>query len=57
MALQNVETPLKGGVNTAVAESDFDGITPKRQATQTPNMAFNTPFRTPGHGGQEGEVM
>ncbi|XP_071506962.1 cell division cycle 5-like protein [Diadema antillarum] len=54
LALQNVETPLKGGHNTAVGETDFDGITPKRQATQTPNLAFNTPFRTPGHGGQEG---
>lgn len=54
LALQNVETPLKGGVNTAVGSSDFDGITPKRQATQTPNMAFNTPFRTPGHEGQSG---
>ncbi|XP_041462209.1 cell division cycle 5-like protein [Lytechinus variegatus] len=52
LALQNVETPLKGGMNTAVGSSDFDGITPKRQATQTPNMAFNTPFRTPGHESQ-----
>ncbi|XP_002733954.1 cell division cycle 5-like protein [Saccoglossus kowalevskii] len=50
MALQNVDTPLKGGLNTPLHESDFDGITPKRQATATPNTAFTTPFRTPSHG-------
>lgn len=54
LALQNVETPLKGGQNTAVGMCDFDGIAPKRQATQTPNMAFNTPFRTPGTESQSG---
>ncbi|XP_072035693.1 cell division cycle 5-like protein [Amphiura filiformis] len=53
LALTNVETPLKGGLNTPVQESDFDGITPKRQATQTPNTAFTTPFRTPQGGGSE----
>ncbi|XP_078001466.1 cell division cycle 5-like protein [Glandiceps talaboti] len=47
MALQNVDTPLKGGLNTPLHESDFDGITPKRQASATPNTAFTTPFRTP----------
>ncbi|PIK61648.1 putative cell division cycle 5-like protein-like [Apostichopus japonicus] len=50
IALQNVDTPLKGGLNTPIAESDFDGITPKRQALATPNTAFSTPFRTPSHG-------
>lgn len=52
LALQNVDTPLKGGLNTPIQESDFDGITPKRQAQATPNTAFSTPFRTPGHGGE-----
>lgn len=52
LALQNVDTPLKGGLNTPIQDSDFDGITPKRQAQATPNTAFSTPFRTPGHGGE-----
>lgn len=47
MALTHVDTPLKGGLNTPLHESDFGGITPKQQTTQTPNTVFSTPFRTP----------
>lgn len=48
MALSNVDTPLKGGLNTPLHESDFSGITPRRQVTATPNTVLSTPFRTPG---------
>ncbi|XP_071957167.1 cell division cycle 5-like protein [Antedon mediterranea] len=54
LALQNVDTPLKGGINTPLHESDFRGVTPQRSATQTPNTAFTTPFRTPSHGPEGG---
>lgn len=47
MALTNVDTPLKGGLNTPLHESDFSGITPKHQVVATPNMVLSTPFRTP----------
>ncbi|XP_022081761.1 cell division cycle 5-like protein [Acanthaster planci] len=47
LALQNVDTPLKGGMNTPIAQSDFDSITPRRAVVATPNTAFSTPFRTP----------
>ena len=29
MALQNVDTPLKGGMNTALGETDFSSVTPR----------------------------
>lgn len=51
LALQNVQTPLKGGENTPLHESNFEGITPKKAAIQTPNMVLGTPFRTPGQSG------
>ncbi|KXJ23705.1 cell division cycle 5-related protein [Exaiptasia diaphana] len=47
LALSNVDTPLKGGLNTPMHESDFQGVTPKPQAIQTPNMLLSTPYRTP----------
>lgn len=47
MALTNVDTPLKGGLNTPLRNPDFSGITPKIQAAQTPNMLLSTPFHTP----------
>jgi len=47
MALSNVDTPLKGGLNTPLHESDFTGITPQRQVAQTPNTVLASPFRTP----------
>uniref|UniRef100_A0A8C2HFF1 CDC5 cell division cycle 5-like (S. pombe) n=1 Tax=Cyprinus carpio TaxID=7962 RepID=A0A8C2HFF1_CYPCA len=50
MALTNVDTPLKGGLNTPLHESDFSGVTPQRQVVQTPNTVLSTPFRTPSHG-------
>ncbi|XP_061822617.1 cell division cycle 5-like protein [Nerophis lumbriciformis] len=56
MALTNIDTPLKGGLNTPLNESDFSGVTPQRQQVQTPNTVLGTPFRTPGHG-QGSEAM
>ncbi|XP_016401300.1 cell division cycle 5-like protein [Sinocyclocheilus rhinocerous] len=52
MALTNVDTPLKGGLNTPLHESDFSGVTPQRQVVQTPNTVLSTPFRTPSHGAE-----
>jgi pre-mRNA-splicing factor CDC5/CEF1 len=54
MALSNVETPLKGGVNTALVDSDFGGIMPTPQLAATANTVLATPFRTPGGPGQQG---
>uniref|UniRef100_A0A1X7TE27 Cell division cycle 5-like protein n=1 Tax=Amphimedon queenslandica TaxID=400682 RepID=A0A1X7TE27_AMPQE len=56
LALQNVETPLKGGENTPLLhDSNFDGVTPRKQITQTPNMMLAaSPFHTPQHGGGGG---
>lgn len=48
--LQQVDTPLKGGLNTPMHESSFDGATPKHQVIKTPNMMITTPFRTPAAG-------
>uniref|UniRef100_A0A673CTD1 Cell division cycle 5-like protein n=1 Tax=Sphaeramia orbicularis TaxID=375764 RepID=A0A673CTD1_9TELE len=47
MALTNIDTPLKGGLNTPLHESDFSGVTPQRQQIQTPNTVLSTPFRYP----------
>ncbi|XP_046848614.1 cell division cycle 5-related protein-like [Xenia sp. Carnegie-2017] len=52
LALNQVDTPLKGGVNTPLLESSFEGVTPKRADIQTPNMMLGTPFRTPQGEGQ-----
>ena len=50
LALQVVDTPLKGGENTPLHNSDFStGVTPLHRSVHTPNTVFNTPFRTP-HG-------
>ena len=53
MALQNTDTPLKGGLNTPLHNDggDFSGVTPARQAAATPNTVLTTPFRT-----KEGQV-
>ena len=51
--LQQVDTPLKGGTNTPMYESNFDGATPKHQVQQTPNMMIATPFRTPAGEGNK----
>lgn len=49
MALTHVDTPLKGGVNTPLHESDFSGALPKSVAIATPNTVLATPFRS-SHG-------
>jgi len=49
MALTNVDTPLKGGLNTPLHESDFSGATPRGATPHTPNTVLGTPLRTPGH--------
>ncbi len=50
LALQIVDTPLKGGVNTPLHSNEFStGATPAHKTVQTPNTMFQTPFRTP-HG-------
>jgi len=53
MALQNTDTPLKGGINTPLHNEggDFSGMTPSRQQLATPNTVLTTPFRT-----KEGQV-
>ena len=51
IALQNVQTPLKGGENVPLHETSFEGITPRKQAVQTPNVVLGTPFRTPSQAG------
>ena len=55
--LQQVDTPLKGGINTPMYESSFDGATPKHQVQQTPNMMIATPFRTPATDGQSNNLI
>lgn len=54
MALTNVDTPLKGGLNTPLYESDFSGVTPQQRVMATPNTVLGTPFRTPGPMGLDG---
>lgn len=54
MALTNVDTPLKGGLNTPLHDSDFSGVTPRPSTIQTPNTVLGTPFRTPGREGASG---
>ncbi|CAH2265552.1 jg10086 [Pararge aegeria aegeria] len=46
MALTHVDTPLKGGLNTPLHESDFSGSLPQSQAVATPNTVLATPFRS-----------
>lgn len=49
MALTHVDTPLKGGLNTPLHDSDFSGALPKSAAIATPNTVLATPFRS-SHG-------
>ncbi|XP_065340447.1 cell division cycle 5-like protein [Cloeon dipterum] len=51
MALTHVDTPLKGGLNTPLTESDFSGVTPQHGAVATPNTVIATPFRSSREGG------
>ncbi|XP_046667969.1 cell division cycle 5-like protein [Homalodisca vitripennis] len=56
MALSHVDTPLKGGLNTPLHNTDFSGVTPQREVISTPNTVLTTPYsqraitdgRTPG---------
>ena len=47
MALTHTDTPLKGGVNAPLVDSDFGGITPAKPDIATPNTMLTTPYRTP----------
>ncbi|OQV14622.1 Cell division cycle 5-like protein [Hypsibius exemplaris] len=53
LALSNVETPLKGGENIPLAESDFTGVTPRKSVVQTPNVLLAA-LKTPGRQGTAG---
>ncbi|GJQ84593.1 hypothetical protein Trydic_g10205 [Trypoxylus dichotomus] len=46
MALTHVDTPLKGGLNTPLHNSDFSGVVPQSQSISTPNTVLATPFRS-----------
>ncbi|KAK6635552.1 CDC5 cell division cycle 5-like protein [Polyplax serrata] len=57
MALTHVDTPLKGGLNVELQNTDFGGVTPRKEMISTPNTVLTTPFRsyhfdgsTPGSG-------
>lgn len=45
MALSHVDTPLKGGLNTPLRESDFSNALPQHAQMATPNTVLATPFR------------
>lgn len=46
MALTHTETPLKGGLNTPLHETDFSGVLPQAATAATPNMVLATPFKS-----------
>ncbi|XP_050465844.1 cell division cycle 5-like protein [Cataglyphis hispanica] len=46
MALTHVDTPLKGGLNTPLNNSDFTGVVPPSNVVATPNTILTTPFRS-----------
>ncbi|XP_044726602.1 cell division cycle 5-like protein [Chrysoperla carnea] len=46
MALTHVDTPLKGGLNTPLHNTDFSGVLPQAQSVATPNTVLATPFRS-----------
>nr|CDJ93627.1 Myb domain containing protein [Haemonchus contortus] len=47
LALQNVDTPLKGGLNTPLQETDFSGVLPTPRVQATPNTVLNAVAATP----------
>lgn len=49
MALTHVDTPLKGGLNTPLHNSDFSGVLPQALTVATPNTVLTTPFRDSGN--------
>lgn len=46
MALTHVDTPLKGGVNTPLHDTNFSSVLPQSSVVATPNTVLATPFRT-----------
>lgn len=46
MALTHTETPLKGGLNTPLHETDFSGVLPQSASMATPNTVLATPFKS-----------
>lgn len=46
MALTHVDTPLKGGLNTPLHNTDFSGVMLQTQLVATPNTVLATPFRS-----------
>ena len=56
LALQVVDTPLKGGENTPLHNLNFSAPTPTNKVVQTPNTMFQTPYRTP-HGEETATPM
>lgn len=46
MALTHVDTPLKGGENTPLTQTDFSGSLPQSLVVATPNTVIATPFRS-----------
>lgn len=46
MALTHVDTPLKGGMNTPLKQTDFSGSLPQSLTVATPNTVIATPFRS-----------
>ncbi|OUC43697.1 Myb-like DNA-binding domain protein [Trichinella nativa] len=52
LKMQNLETPLKGGLNPEIESSDFSGITPRRDVVQTPNIMMKSLIAGTPRGGQ-----
>uniref|UniRef100_A0A6T6BNQ7 Uncharacterized protein n=1 Tax=Compsopogon caeruleus TaxID=31354 RepID=A0A6T6BNQ7_9RHOD len=46
---QDTETPLMGGTNIQLHESDFSGVTPRRKISQTPNPISSLVSPARGH--------
>ncbi|KAJ6638555.1 Cell division cycle 5-like protein [Pseudolycoriella hygida] len=46
MALSHVDTPLKGGMNTPLIQTDFSSSLPQNLQIATPNTVLATPFRS-----------
>ncbi|XP_044757093.1 cell division cycle 5-like protein [Coccinella septempunctata] len=44
MALSHVDTPLKGGLNTPLHDTDFSSVMPQNQQIATPNTVLSTPL-------------
>ncbi|XP_066139936.1 cell division cycle 5-like protein [Euwallacea fornicatus] len=46
MALTQVDTPLKGGLNTVINNTSFSSVTPQIKTILTPNTVLTTPYRS-----------